>query len=66
MLVLVISIIDFIVTLLSSSMSKVQILKGGMCNMIKQKVEKVKSFLDNPVVKAFLLISGMWFTLPQP
>ncbi|MED3982198.1 hypothetical protein [Priestia megaterium] len=66
MLLMGISVIDVIVAVLSSGFSKVQFLKGGGMSMLRRNVERVKLVLDNWVVKAFLLILGVWFASPQP
>ncbi len=66
LLVLVFTLIDFVVTLFITNFSKVQILKGGMYNMSKLIIKKVKVVLDNFVVKAILLTLGIWLCYPQP
>ncbi|ALS74951.1 hypothetical protein AUC31_06795 [Planococcus rifietoensis] len=64
-MLLVISVIDFIVALITRSYFKVRILKGGMY-MLKQTILKVRNLLSNLFVKAFLLILGVWSSHPLP
>lgn len=66
MLHLIILMIDVVITLICSNLPKVRILTQGGMEMLKHKVRKVKVSLDNWVVKAVLLVLGVWGTHPQP
>ena len=66
MLHLIVMMTDVVVSLICSDLSKVRILIQGGMEMLKHKVRKVKVLLDDWVVKAVLLVLGVWSTHPQP
>ena len=67
LLLLIFSMIELIIKLISSYSSKVRILTQGGMKMLKHNAITLKSLLvDSWVVKAVLLVLGVWGALPQP
>ena len=59
-------VLDVVIAVICSDLPKVRILIQGGMEMLKHKVRKVRVLFDNWVVKAVLLVLGVWSTHPQP